>query len=133
MMRQPRQHDEKHLRFIRGLPCVVCDDNTSTEAVHVRFACEGKRHVGLGEKPDDKWTVPLCGKCHRLQHEQNEQAWWQEQGMDPLKIASGLFKVTGDHGGGLLTIRACRRKPHWRACLASEVTGASCQLPECDC
>src|SRR3990167_3830337 len=24
-------------------------------------------------------------------------------------------------------------KPHWRDCLASEVPGASCQFPQCDC
>jgi hypothetical protein len=26
-----------------------------------------------------------------------------------------------------------RAKPHWRDCLASEVAGASCQFPRCDC
>lgn len=26
-----------------------------------------------------------------------------------------------------------REKPHWRDCLASEVPGASCQFPKCDC
>jgi hypothetical protein len=30
--------------------------------------------------------------------------------------------------------RALKRpKPHWRDCLATEVPGASCQFPRCDC
>ena len=35
--RQPRQHDEKHLAFIRTLPCVVCGNDIETEAAHIRM------------------------------------------------------------------------------------------------
>jgi hypothetical protein len=96
-MRQPRQHSEKHLDFIRGLPCLVCQDNTSTEAAHIRGASRrsGKRHVGKGEKPDDKWTVPLCGVHHREQHHVGESAFWL--GQDPFFVALALWAATGNN------------------------------------
>lgn len=99
MMKQPRQHSKKHLKFIRGLPCVVCGDNTSTEAAHIRFSCAeaGKRHVGMGEKPDDRWTVPLCGECHRKQHRMNEWEYWQSVNRDPILISLALWGVSGNH------------------------------------
>lgn len=88
MQRQPRVKDEKHLKFLRSLPCVICGNPIETEAAHIRFACEeaGKRMVGKGEKPDDKWALPLCGKHHREQHKMNERAWWESKGIDPIKL-----------------------------------------------
>ena len=100
--REPRVKCEKHLNFIRGLPCLVCHDNTSTEAAHIRFSCIelGKRQTGKAEKPDDKWTVPLCGKHHRDQHEMNEQEFWLTVGISPTKVAARLWAVTGRHEEG---------------------------------
>src|SRR4051812_25323688 len=97
MIRRPRQHSEKHLKFIRSLPCCVCENNIETEAAHVRFACEeiGKRYVGKGEKPDDKWTVPLCGNHHRMQSAWGERDFWKAAGRDPIKIAQELWAVRG--------------------------------------
>jgi hypothetical protein len=102
MMRQPRQHCEAHLRFIRGLPCVICKNNIETEAAHVRFSCfeANKRKVGIGEKPDDKWTVPLCGNHHRMQHAWGEREFWKATGRDPISIAQELWAHTGDHEAG---------------------------------
>jgi hypothetical protein len=98
MMKQPRQHCEKHLRFIRGLPCCVCHDNTTTEAAHVRYASpeNGKRYVGKGEKPDDRWCVPLCGRHHRDQHEIGEREFWLRVGIDPIQLAVDLWASRGD-------------------------------------
>jgi len=50
--KRPRQHDEAHLQFIRGLPCLVCEDNTATEACHIRFSdCRAaKVNPGVGQK-----------------------------------------------------------------------------------
>lgn len=92
MMRQPRQKDEKHLAYIRGLSCCICGDNTSTEAAHIRYACEevGKRGTGLGERPDDKWSTPLCGAHHRQQHILGERVFWALHKLDPIKIAMEL-------------------------------------------
>jgi hypothetical protein len=100
--KQPRQHDDKHLQFVRGLPCCVCGDNTSTEAAHVRMADPmiAKPTPGLQSRPHDKFTVPLCGKCHRSQHSSNESLWWLMAELDPIKIALALYSVSGDHEQG---------------------------------
>jgi hypothetical protein len=111
MQRQPRKKENGHLAFIRGLPCCVCGDNTSTEAAHVRYPCRrfAKPKVGMGEKPDDKWTVPLCGDCHLGpggQHKSNEYYWWSMRGIDPLPLALALYAHSGDHEAGCQIIEA---------------------------
>jgi hypothetical protein len=100
MLKEPRVKNERHLRFIRGLPCCVCHDPTSTEAAHVRFTCDEKRNPGMQQKPDDKWTVPLCGRHHRDQHAMNEKVFWLTVGIDPIKLCEALFSVSGDHEAG---------------------------------
>ena len=102
MQRQPRQKSEMHLAFIRQLPCLVCLDNTGTEAAHIRFSDPraAKVNPGVGQKPHDRWTVPLCGRCHREQHEIKEQRFWDMQMIDPLFVAMALFLNTGDVEAG---------------------------------
>lgn len=87
------------MRFVRGLPCCLCGNNIETQAAHVRMACDwaGKRAAGMGEKPDDKFTVPLCGACHVAQHSENERQFWIQQGKDPVCIALALWAHTGNH------------------------------------
>jgi hypothetical protein len=115
MMRQPRIHSEKHLQFIRGCPCVVCGDNTSTEAAHVRYGSlrAAKRRTGMQEKPSDCWTVPLCGAHHRKQHEMGEVTFWTLHGRDPIFIAALLWLHTGNQEAAEQVIRlACTRGEH---------------------
>ena len=108
--RQPRQHDEAHLRFIRSLPCVACEDNTATEAAHLKMPCAkaAKRNVGIGEKADDKWTLPLCGEHHREQHKLGEELFWRQYGIDPVSTASFLFGVSGNYEMGEAIVRAAQ-------------------------
>lgn len=95
--RHPRQHDDKHLQFLRGLPCIVCGDNTSTEAAHVRYADRSVAKEMSGQrKPDDAFAVPLCGECHREQHKMKETEFWYFQDIDPIKIALALWYRSGD-------------------------------------
>lgn len=103
-MRWPRQHNDRHLDFIRQLPCVICGDNTSTEAAHIRMMDPsiGKPMTGIGTKPDDKFTLPLCGRHHREQHAMREFTFWDEKGIDPVKKALALYSVSGDHQAGEL-------------------------------
>lgn len=105
-----RQHDEKHLGFIRQCPCVICGDDTTTEAAHIRFhdLRADKRMVSINEKPDDRWTIPLCGRHHREQHEGNERTFWREAGIDPVFVAMALYLVSGDHAAGQRIIGANR-------------------------
>lgn len=97
--RHPRIKNEAHLAFIRELPCVSCGDDTSTEAAHLRSdnLAYGKRHTGMAEKPDDCWSLPLCGKCHRVQHGANEKNFWSNLGINPWVLALSLFAASGDH------------------------------------
>jgi hypothetical protein len=108
--KRPRAHDKDHLDFIRGLPCLCCGKRP-VEAAHVRYADwrYGKREVGGAEKPDDKWTVPLCPEDHRAQHDRgDERTWWAEKGIDPLLIATLLFDATGDDERAEAIIRNAR-------------------------
>lgn len=49
-----------HLAWIRSLPCAIAGCSGRAEAAHVRQASGG----GMGLKPGDEWTVPLCGVLH---------------------------------------------------------------------
>lgn len=89
--RQPRERDEKHLEFIRSLPCCICG-GIDTEAAHIRTAslAHGKNHTGMQEKPSDKWTLPLCNRHHREQHTMAEMAFWKKYEIDPFMLAMRL-------------------------------------------
>lgn len=95
-----RIHDEKHLAFLRTLVCVVpgCQDNTSVEAAHVRLTDRtvAKPGAGIGLKPHDFFTLPLCGAHHRLQHTMSEAEFWSELDTDPVKLALAIYAVSGD-------------------------------------
>jgi hypothetical protein len=93
--RQPRIEDPTYLAYVRTLPCVVCNKAGPSDAAHLRSASlwYGKRQTGLGEKPDDKWTLPLCRYHHTEQHSGNELSWWARIGVgDPFAIAVTLYE-----------------------------------------
>lgn len=111
MMKRPRQHDADHLAFVRQLPCIVCGDDLTVEAAHIRFSDlhAGKRSTGMAEKSDDKFTVPLCSKCHRAQHRCSERGWWEAKAIDPVKVALALYVNHGDHEAAAMICRATLR------------------------
>lgn len=91
-----RKKDDRHLEFIRSLSCVICGNNVSVEAAHIRFPSlrAGKRPTGLGEKPDDSFTVPLCSDHHREQHAMGEWDFWAKYRVDPIYKAMALFRAS---------------------------------------
>ena len=102
--RQPRLRDEKYLAFVRKQPCCVCRAPAPSDAAHIRMASTvyGKRATGMAEKPDDKWSVPLCqpipgvkAGCHKNQHRMGEAAYWRERGLNPFEIALRLYAIGG--------------------------------------
>lgn len=105
-----RQHDEKHLAFIRTLPCLVSGSRYCVEAAHIRYsdATWGKVNPGVGKKPDDKWTVPLSAARHRLdpdsQHNSDEREFWERHGIDPLPISRALWLASGNYEEGMKII-----------------------------
>lgn len=97
--RNPRIKNETHLKRIRRLPCVYCGDDSSMsdrEAAHVRCSDPtiGKDNAGVGQKPHDKFALPLCTKCHRMQHEIGEEKFWR--GADPVKLALAIYAADTD-------------------------------------
>ena len=104
--RQPRQHAEAHLAWIRTLPSIV-PGLEKVEAAHVRYQDPryAKPSVGMAEKPDDKWVVPLAADQHRRQHSMSERSFWKERGIDPVFAAALLWVHTGNDEAAKQIIR----------------------------
>lgn len=91
------RRNAKHRDFIRNLPCLSCGGSSpQCECAHVRASQDG----GMGMRPGDRFTVPLCPMCHRLQHQYGETAFWGARGIDPLDAAHRLWTVSGDDEAG---------------------------------
>ena len=85
-----RYRNKEHLRFVAQQACMLCGRKPS-EAHHIRFV----QPRALGRKASDEFAVPLCRSHHRAVHRTgDEKAWWQQGGIDPLKIARKLWKLT---------------------------------------
>jgi hypothetical protein len=82
----------KHLAFIRQLPCTACGQIAPSEAAHIRSGSD----AGLGMKPSDRFSLPLCSECHALQHQFGELRFWSVLRIDPLNVAFSLWTVSGD-------------------------------------
>lgn len=113
--KRPRKNNGGHLKFIRGLRCCSCGTSANIEAAHVRYGDPryGKRSAGIGEKPDDRWTVPLCNNCHvrgvDSQHNTGEKKFWTRLKIDPLALALALWGISGDDEAGEQIVGEHRR------------------------
>lgn len=93
--KEPRVKDERHLNFIRSLPCCICG-GIDTEAAHIRIGSigHGKRPTGMQEKSSDKWALPLCNRHHREQHDEGDELrFWKTYGIDPFMLALSLRRT----------------------------------------
>lgn len=101
--RQPRVTDKGFISSLHEQKCCVCG-RSPVQAAHIRMGCpeRGKRHIGMGEKPDDRWAVPLCAGCHlddrQAQHKGGERQFWERVGIDPFAVAERLYSEF--KGGG---------------------------------
>jgi hypothetical protein len=92
-----RYRNREHLRFVMQQPCLLCARKPS-DAHHIRFA----QPRALGRKTSDEFTVPLCRTHHRAVHRAgNEEGWWKQAGIDPLKVARKLWKQARTNEGRL--------------------------------
>jgi hypothetical protein len=107
--RRPREHDDEHLRFIRGLPCLITGKRP-VEACHIRYPDPryGKRETGMSEKPHDKYVVPLSPDKHREQHAMNEREFWEKHRIDPVAVSLALWSNTGDDETAEIILREAR-------------------------
>lgn len=95
-----------HLKWVRGHSCCLDGLSLTVAGVHVPHVCEGRieaHHVregangGVGMKPDDSTTVPLCSKAHAAGH---AQGWSTFQGVwrvDLTATAADLWRAS-PHG-----------------------------------
>lgn len=65
----------------------------------------------------------------------NDREWWARTEIERLRVDVGLLDAEcKQHVAEIKQLREeLHPKPHPRDCLASEVPGASCQWPDCDC
>jgi hypothetical protein len=92
-----RYRNRDHLRFVIQQPCLLCGRKPS-DAHHIRFM----QPRALGRKSSDEFAVPLCRSHHRAVHRSgDEQAWWKQTGIDPVKVARSLWKRTRIEEGRL--------------------------------
>lgn len=111
--KRPRIEDGNHLKWIRTLPCLVTGRRDGIEAAHIRYSDPvfAKREVGGGEKPDDRWTVPLHSTQHKDQHAHgDEKAWWAKIRIDPVQVAIALYFVTGNDEAAEGILREARER-----------------------
>jgi ERF superfamily len=82
-----RYRNREHLRYVAQQPCLVCSRNPS-DPHHVGFT----QPRALGRKVSDEFAVPLCRTHHRALHRsRDERGWWEQAGIDPIKIARKLW------------------------------------------
>jgi hypothetical protein len=83
-----RYRNKEHLRFVAQQACLVCGRKPS-DPHHLRFM----QPRALGRKVSDEFAVPLCRTHHREAHRaDNERAWWEQVGIDPVKVARELWR-----------------------------------------
>lgn len=123
--RQPRIENAAFLAFVREHRCCACGRESHSQAAHIRMASieYGKRETGLGEKPDDRWSVPLCVRCHlddkHAQHHVGERKFWARLDINPFIVARNLYRRFQKRRETRQTSyprsQAVSRKPHSRS------------------
>lgn len=82
-----------HLRWVRGHFCAIAGKNGHIcegriEAAHVRTGTDG----GMGVKPSDNWSIPLCSAAHiPIQHQVGEAEFERRYGLNMKQIAQALW------------------------------------------
>ena len=111
----------KHLKFIDDLECIVCGSRHPTHHHLLRVSREylpiknGEeafllpkiKSKGMATKSDDRFTLPLCPKCHAEAHAYgNDKAYFKSKGIDkPEEMALMLYKLTGLYDKAMDLIR----------------------------
>lgn len=98
--KRKRWRSPSHTTWIRGFHCCACGSATNIAAAHVRLGS----HTGMGQKPDDWRTVPLCDGpnsnidgqlgCHNRQHITGEKTFWATEAKDPEALIEEFCKAS---------------------------------------
>ena len=87
-----RQRAESaYLRWVRTLPCAVCDLMGRSEAAHTNVLGRS----GMGRKTSNRSVIPLCPACHRLKDDSYHQItpesrWADYHGLDLPELVHRL-------------------------------------------
>jgi hypothetical protein len=65
---------------------------------------------GVGRKPGDRYTVPLCSACHAKQHRVGKLTFWWTLRIDPLNVALRRWTVSADVEAGECTVFRARQR-----------------------
>jgi len=95
--KQPRLQDPDYLRWLRRQKCACgCHLAPPCDAAHLRASSPeyNKPGPGIGQKPDDRWALPLKHQHHMDQHRfGNEVAWWKAHGVaDPFALCLEYYR-----------------------------------------
>lgn len=111
--REPRVECPPFLAFLRLRPCRACGAPAPSQAAHLRGAdlIFRKRETGGGEKPSDRWAIPLCALCHldgpEALHKIGEKRFFARAGFDPFACAANLYdEFLGTKAGRAFALRA---------------------------
>ncbi len=111
--REPRVHDERFLRRLRQIPCVVPRCSNRSEAAHIGLTdyTKGVRESGHA-KPHDFLCLPCCAVHHResngAEHVVGAEKFWAGLGIDPLPLAARLYEIHQRHDDDLTAIAKMR-------------------------
>lgn len=92
MQKEITSRDPKYLAYIRTHYCTTCGHPPGPheiQAAHVRM----KANAGMGQKPSDYRTVPLCVRCHQKEQHFGEKAFWGMANVDPFQE---IIKLNGE-------------------------------------
>lgn len=100
--RQKRETDERHLNFIRSLPCCLCHHAPRSRAHHLLRGVTR----GTGMKAPDRKTIPLCEAHHLALHaDGNETRFLREHGVNGPFLADALYAATGNFDRAVRLLR----------------------------
>ena len=77
-MKPKRGHNKEYLKFVRSLPCTICQAQWLSEPHHI--AKDG--HGGMGTKCLDERTIPLCFTHHRQAHDMGKKTFREKYDLD---------------------------------------------------
>jgi hypothetical protein len=94
--RQPRLRDPAYLLWLRSQRCACgCLQAPPCDAAHLRArSLKHDKASGIGQKPDDRWALPLKHDHHMAQHYHgNELDWWAKRGvLDPFELCIKYYE-----------------------------------------
>jgi hypothetical protein len=92
--RGPQREWPRHRAWLRRHQCCLlgmwCEG--STEVAHVRSAA----NAGIGLKPHDAFSVPLCRSHHQLQHQIGQESFQKHHKIDLLALAREFVRLSPD-------------------------------------